>query len=172
MCAGNAATLALAWGWVELPLGHIQLSLVSFIYTIFAQALVMFYFIGVARLTENVRFRLTEKGADPGELFEGSPPQDLEPYLRKSYQFLLDARRAKRQTIPWTMLMLALGSIAFLLGGAHHTGLVSRSAHAGVAYGFAVAMVIGLFRQWHYLGRGNRLLRKLKGLFELPDGQM
>jgi len=65
-----------------------------------------------------------------------------------------------------------LGMIAFLLGGAHDTGLVSRPVHSGVVYGFIVAMGIGFFRQWYYLGRGHLLLRKLKTLFAIPDGQM
>ncbi len=68
--------------------------------------------------------------------------------------------------------MLVLGMIAFLLGGAHDTHLVSKSTHAGVVYGFLVAALIGFVRQWFYLGKMHHLLRKLKALFQIPDGQM
>ena len=130
----------------------------------------MFYFIGVSRLTENV-YRCLHENQQLDELFE-SPPLDIAPYKKKVYQFVLDSKRFKRQTIPWTMLMLVLGSIAFLLGGAHHTGMVDKTIHAGVVYGFLAAMLIGFFRQWHYLGKGHLLLRKLKGLFQIPEAQM
>ena len=70
------------------------------------------------------------------------------------------------------MLILLLGTLAFLLGGACDTGLVERSTHLGVVYGFMAAMAIGFFRQWHYLKVGHRLLRKVKALYQLPDGQM
>ena len=68
--------------------------------------------------------------------------------------------------------MLVLGMIAFLLGGAHDTNLVSKTTHSGVVYGFLAAMLIGFVRQWHYLKVGHISLRKIKTLFEIPDGQM
>ena len=172
MLLAIGGTTAIALGWIPdaSPLQHIQWALIAFIYTIFAQAFVMFYFIGVARLTENV-YRCLQGSDNLDELFD-TPPPDIAPYQKKVYQFVLDSRRFKRQTIPWTMLMLVLGSIAFLLGGAHHTGMAERSTHAGVVYGFLAAMVIGFFRQWYYLGKGHQLLRKLKTLFQIPEAQM
>ena len=169
MAAAIGGTTLVALGWIPTSstLQHIQLGLVSFIYTIFAQAFVMFYFIGVARLTENV-YRCLQDGGHLDELFD-SPPPDIAPYKKKVYQFVLESKRFKRQTIPWSMLMLILGSIAFLLGGAHHTGMAEKSTHAGTVYGFLAAMIIGFFRQWHYLGKGHLLLRKLKGLFQIPE---
>lgn len=170
MVFGIVLTAGVALGWWEVGFGHIQLAIVTFIYTIFAQAFVMFYFIGVARLMNNV-YAVLHNETNLGELFD-NPPEDLEPYKVKTKKFVQDSDRCKRQTIPWTMLMLVLGSIAFLLGGAHDTGLVSKVVHSGVVYGFMVAMFIGFFRQWHYLKVSHISLRKVKGLYEIPDGQM
>ncbi len=163
-------TAMIALKIVSLPLGHIQLSIPVFLYTIFAQAFVMFYFIGISRLTNNV-YQIISTGQNMEEIFE-NPPEDLTPYLEKTKKFVEDAERSKRQTIPWTMLMLILGMIAFFLGGAHDTGLVQKTTHSGVVLGFMIAMVIGFVRQWYYLGKSHTLLRKLKSLYEIPDGQM
>ena len=96
----------------------------------------------------------------------------MTPYLEKTKKFVEDADRCKRQTIPWSILMLVLGMVAFLLGGAHDTGLVQKTTHSGVVLGFFAATLIGFFRQWYYLGKAHLLLRKLKGPYEIPDGQM
>lgn len=170
MVFGILLTASLAFGWITLSMGHIQAAITSFIYTIFAQAFVMFYFIGVSRLVNNV-YEIVTSGTNLNELFD-NPPEDLEPYSKKVTQFVHEANMCKRQTIPWTMLMLILGMIAFLLGGAHDTNLVSKTTHSGVVYGFIAAMMIGFFRQWYYLGKSHILLRKLKGLFDIPDHSM
>jgi hypothetical protein len=130
----------------------------------------MFYFIGVSRLMNNI-YEILHTETNLNELFD-NPPSDITPYKKKVVKFAQDADRCKRQTIPWTMLMLIIGSIAFLLGGAHDTGLVSKTVHTGVVYGFLTAMLIGFFRQWYYLKVGHLSLRKVKTLFEIPDGQM
>lgn len=171
MVIGMVLTISTALGLVQLPLGHIQISIPAFIYTIFAQAFVMFYFIGVARLVENVYGILQSGGNNLKELFD-NPPDNLEPYITRVGRFHYEAQLGKRQTVPWSILMLVLGMFAFLLGGAHDTGLVSKNVHAGVVYGFTVAMLIGFVRQWFYLKKAHLLLRKIKGLFEIPDGQM
>ncbi|MCF8058266.1 MAG: hypothetical protein K9K67_03155 [Bacteriovoracaceae bacterium] len=170
MVTGICLTTGVALGWWSIGYSHIQLAIVSFIYTIFAQAFVMFYFIGVARLMNNV-YSVLQSETNLGELFD-DPPKDLEPYRKKTLKFAQDSERCKRQTIPWTMLMLILGSIAFLLGGAHDTNLVPKVVHSGVVYGFMAAMFIGFFRQWYYLKVTHVALRKVKTLFEIPDGQM
>jgi hypothetical protein len=170
MVSGICLTTGVALGWWSVGYSHIQLAIVSFIYTIFAQAFVMFYFIGVARLMNNV-YSVLQSESNLGELFD-DPPEDLEPYRKKALKFAQDSERWKRQTVPWTMLMLILGSIAFLLGGAHDTKLVSKVVHSGVVYGFMAAMFIGFFRQWYYLKLTHLALRKVKTLFEIPDGQM
>lgn len=170
MFVGLAWTIMLAFHLVNSKLSHIQVAIPAFIYTIFAQAFVMFYFIGISRLAKNVQLILhTKRGLE--EIFD-NPPADLAPYAEKVKQYVYQTDVFKRQTIPWTMLMLILGMIAFLLGGAHDTGLVSRPVHSGVVYGFLAAMIIGLVRQWHYLGKAHLLLRQLKALFSIPDGQM
>jgi len=170
MFMGIVLTMSVAFGFLDIGFGHIRLSIVAFLYTIFAQAFVMFYFIGVARLMTNV-YEILQTESNLSELFD-NPPEDIMPYKKKVFKFVQDSERCKRQTIPWTMLMLILGSIAFLLGGAHDTGLVSKTVHSGVVYGFFVAMVIGFFRQWYYLKVGHLSLRKVKTLFDIPDGQM
>jgi hypothetical protein len=159
-----------AKGLIHLSVGHIQLAIPVFLFMIFVQAFVMFYFIGVARLVENIHRLLSQK-KNLEELFE-QPPADLKPYLKKVKQFHYDSTVGKRQTIPWTMLMLTLGTMAFLLGGAHDTGMVSRTIHVGVVYGFFAATVIGFSRQWYFLGKGHKLLRELKKTFSLADQSM
>lgn len=163
-------TAMLAMNWVNYPMSHIQIAIPAFLYTIFAQAFVMFYFIGVSRLTNNV-YSIVSSGSNLNELFD-NPPSDLSPYIEKTKKMVEEADRSKRQTIPWTILMLILGMIAFLLGGAHDTGMVQKTTHSGVVLGFFVAMTIGFVRQWYYLGKSHLLLRKLKGLYQIPDGQM
>lgn len=170
MVLGILTTTSVALGWIAFGFGHIQLAIPSFMYVIFIQAFVMFYFIGVARLVENVWNALNSE-ANLNELFE-TAPQDLEPYKKKVARYIHESQLSKRQTIPWTMLMLVLGTIAFLLGGAHDTGLVSRVVHSGVAYGFIVAMLIGFVRQWYYLGKSHILLGEMKGLFGISRDAM
>lgn len=170
MVIAVAITCLQAFGVSVTPYGHIQLAIPTFLYTIFAQAFVMFYFVGVSRLVGNIYLILDQK-TNLKELFE-NPPEDLSPYLEKSKQFVRDTDKSKRQTIPWTMLILVLGMIAFLLGGAHDTGMVSMHVHSGVVYGFIMALAIGFVKQWQYLGKTHRLLRKVKTLFSLPDAQM
>lgn len=170
MIASILVTSLLAYKLITMNVSHIQLAIPAFIFTIFAQAFVMFYFIGVARLATNVYLIVNSK-TNLHELFD-NPPEDLTPYLTQTKKFVEDAELCKRQTIPWTILMLILGMIAFLLGGAHDTGLVSKTTHSGVVLGFFIAMSIGFYRQWHYLGKSHILLRKLKNLYEIPAGSM
>ncbi len=170
MLAGISLTAGVALGWISLSYGHIQLAIPTFMFTIFIQAFVMFYFIGVARLVENVWNALNSQG-NLNELFEAIP-DDLEPYKKKVARYVHESQLSKRQTIPWTMLMLILGTIAFLLGGAHDTGMVRKVVHSGVAYGFFVAMGIGFVRQWHYLGKSHKLLGEMKALFGISRDAM
>lgn len=170
MVAGITLTATVALGWFDVGYGHIQLAIPTFLYVIFIQAFVMFYFIGVSRLVENVWNALNSE-ANLTELFD-APPADLEPYKKKVARYVHESTLSKRQTIPWTMMMLVLGTIAFLLGGAHDTGLVQKVVHSGVAYGFAVAMIIGFVRQWFYLGKSHHLLGEMKGLFGISRDAM
>jgi ABC-type multidrug transport system fused ATPase/permease subunit len=170
MVAGIFLTAATALGWVNLGQSHIQTAIPSFIFLIFIQAFVMFYFIGVARLVENVWNALNTE-ANLHELFD-TPPNDLDPYKKRVARFMHESNLSKRQTIPWTILMLVLGSIGFLLGGAHDTGLVRKVVHSGVIYGFMAAMLIGFVRQWIYLGKSHKLLRDLKSLFGMSNNAM
>lgn len=170
MVTGIVLTTTVALGWVDLEYGHIQLAIPTFMYVIFIQAFVMFYFIGVARLVENVWNALNSE-ANLYELFD-EPPADLEPYKKKVARYVHESQLSKRQTIPWTMMMLILGTIAFLLGGAHDTGLVVKIVHSGVAYGFLAAMLIGFVRQWYYLGKSHVLLGEMKALFGMSRDAM
>ncbi len=170
MLFGIALTSLSALGKIELSMNHIQIAIPSFIYVIFIQAFVMFYFIGVSRLITNIWNVLHSEG-NLAELFDEAP-KDLEPYIKKVRKYVFDSTLAKRQTIPWTMLMLVLGTLGFLLGGAHDTGMVRKIIHSGVIYGFITAMIIGFFKQWMYLGRSHRLLREVKTLFSISNDAM
>jgi hypothetical protein len=170
MLLGIGITTLTALGKLELSLSHIQIAIPAFIYLIFAQAFVMFYFIGVSRLITNIWNVLHSEG-NLAELFD-EPPKDLGPYVKKVRKYVFDSTLAKRQTIPWTMMMLVLGTIGFLLGGAHDTGMVRKIIHSGVIYGFIAAMLIGFFKQWSYLGKTHRLLREVKILFSMSDNSM
>ena len=169
MVLGMGLTVATALDFVKLPWNHISLSIAAFLHTVFAQAFVIFYFIGVHRLLVKITTLL--HSGNRSELF-ASPPPSIAPYIKKTDKLRQDAHLCKRQTLPWGFLMLALGSLAFLLGGAHDTGLVARTTHAGVAYGFTTAMLIGFFRQWRYLKKAHLILRKIKKLYQIPDAQM
>ena len=120
-----------------------------FYFAIFVQAFTMFIFIGVGRFTKNI-YEIISIAKDSMRLFE-EIPENFKKYEDKVKKFFFDSETFKRQTIPWTMLMLTLGTIAFLLGGAHDTCLVEMHVHSGVAYGFAGASLIGFVRQWVYL---------------------
>ena len=170
MFLGISFTIIVALGWINTGLGHIQLAISAFMYLIFIQAFVMFYFIGVARLVENV-WNVLNSTENLKELFD-EIPSDLEPYKKKVARYVHESQLSKRQTIPWTILMLVLGTIAFLLGGAHDTGLVSKVVHSGVAYGFMSSMLIGFVRQWFYLGKSHQLLGELKSLFGISRDAM
>lgn len=170
MAVGVLFTTSVALSLVQVGMGHIQLAIPAFMYVIFIQAFVMFYFIGVSRLVENVWNALNSEG-NLQELFD-TLPTDLDPYKKKVARYVHESQLSKRQTIPWTMLMLVLGTLAFLLGGAHDTGLVSKVVHSGVAYGFIASMVIGVVRQWFYLGKSHLLLREMKTLFGMSSDAM
>lgn len=163
-------TISLAFNLIDFEFSHIQIAIPTFIYVIFAQAFVMFYFIGVSRLTENV-YNVLHSKDNLDELFDEAPA-DLEPYKAKVIRYVKQSTLSKRKTIPWTMLMLALGTIGFLLGGAHDTGVVSKIIHSGVIYGFTAALLIGFFRQWFHLGKTHKLLREMKALFSMSDNMM
>lgn len=171
MITGLALVILSALGKINvLELDHLRLAMPFFIYVIFAQAFVMFYFIGVSRLTMNI-WNILNTGENIHELFE-SAPDDLTPYIKKTRKFAQDSNTFKRQTIPWTMLILALGTFAFLAGGAHDTGLVEKHIHSGLVYGFAAAVVIGFVRQWYFLGKAHLHLRKIKALYMISDQAM
>ncbi len=163
-------TAATAMGLIDIGYSHIRLAIPTFLFTIFIQAFVMFYFIGVSRLVDNV-FQILTSGKNLDELFDVAPAE-LEPYMKKVKRFHYQTTVSKRQTIPWTILMLTIGSIGFLLGGAHDTGMVRKIVHVGVIYGFMTTMLIGFVRQWFFLGQSHKLLREIKALFSISDHAM
>ena len=171
MITGLLIVILSALGKIHFfELDHLRLAMPFFIYVIFAQAFVMFYFIGVSRLTLNIWNILNTK-ENLNDLFD-TPPADLNPYIKKTKKFAQDSNTFKRQTIPWTMLILCLGTFAFLAGGAHDTGLVEKHIHSGLVYGFSAAVLIGFFRQWIFLGRAHHHLRKIKALYMISDQSM
>jgi hypothetical protein len=170
MAAAILLTASTALGFIEIPLNHIQIAIPTMIYTIFAEAFIMFYFIGVDRLITNI-FEILRTNTNLTELFDDAP-EDLGPYLKKVERYYYRSTLAKRQTIPWTGLMLVLGILGFLLGAAHDTHMVPKIVHSGVIYGFIMAMTIGFVKQWQYLGKNHKLLREVKALFSISDNSM
>ena len=171
MITGLLLVILSALGKVDIyQLGHLRLAIPFFIYVIFAQAFVMFYFIGVSRLTMNI-WNILNTQENLGDLFD-TPPNDLSPYIEKTRKFAHDSNTFKRQTIPWTMLILCLGTLAFLAGGAHDTGLIDKHIHSGLVYGFTAAVMIGFVRQWYFLGKAHLHLRKIKALYMISDQSM
>lgn len=167
---GITTTILLAKKIIFMRFGHIQFAIPVFIFTIFSQAFCMFYFIGVSRFVKNI-FDILKNGKELDSLFD-DPPADLSPYTKKIEQFNTQAENYKRQTIPWIILTLVLGMLAFLLGGAHDTGMVAKYIHSGVVYGFFASLLIGAYWQWVNLGKTNSLLRNVKTLFSISDKQM
>ena len=169
MVAGVVWTTGTALGFFSTTLMHIPLAIATFLVTLLTEALVMFYTIGVHRMMVNI----DEALKSPATIASlDIPSKDLRPYLKKTEKFVRDAKLCKRRCIPWAMLMITLGSLAFLLGAAHDTGLVARTTHSGVSYGFLMAMILGSIHQWRFLVLGHKLLRKAKALFDLPDEEM
>lgn len=167
---GFIITIGSAYGWIDVGFQHIALSIPLMLFLIFVQAFIMFYFIGVNKLIENVMGVLYSK-TNLKELFD-EIPSDLTPFLKKVNQLHYTTTLCKRQTVPWTALILVLGIAAFLLGGAYHTGQVSKNVHVGVVLGFVMAFIIGFYKEWKYLGKAHRLLRDLKKTFDLADHRM
>ncbi len=170
MVLSLALIIVSAHGWIVLDLGHIELSIPIFVMIIFIQSFTMFYFIGVEKMTSNI-VNILQTETNLEQLFD-RPPTDLRPYVKQVLRMYFEAKLCKRQVIPWVGLTLVLGIMAFLLGGAHDTGLVEKTVHSGVVYGFFAALFLGFFRQWHYLGKAHRLLYKLKALFEISHRRM
>lgn len=167
---GIFVTALKGFNLINISLNHIQLALFSFTFLIFAEAFVMFYFIGVSRFVNNIAGILgTETNLD--ELFD-QPPQDLTPYSKETAQHQIQTTLYKRKVIAWTMLTIILGMLAFFLGAAFDTGHVDRTIHSGVVYGFAVALLISSFHQWKFLKKNHLILRKIKALFSIPDHTM
>lgn len=163
--------VAVAYGKMPSEFGHIGLSIPFIMFLIFSQAFIMFYFIGISRLVENVLNVLNSK-QQLETLFDEPFPKDLTPYRKDVNRLHYQTSLCKRQTIPWTALILILGIVAFLFGGAFHTGQVSRMVHVGLILGFAIAFSFGFYKQWTYLGRANKYLRELKNLFNLSHDTM
>lgn len=160
-------------GYIQIAYPHILLAIPAYLATLFIQAFVMFFFIGVHKLTTNV-FNTVQSGKpeDLHQIFEGPLPSDFGEYLKKTKQLWYQSQQIKRQTVPWAILIIVLGMITFLIGGAYDTGVVSKPIHSGLAYSFTITLFIGVYYQWVCLGKAHKLLRKLKTLYQIPDHQM
>jgi hypothetical protein len=143
--------------------GHIPFAIIVFIFTIFTQAFVMFYFIGVARFLDNLHNEIN--ASENPETVKSTWIKALERYRHNS-------TINKRKVIPWTMLTLVLGMIAFFMGGAHDSGITDKYIHVGTVYGFLVSLLLSAFFQWNYLGKNHEILRIIKTGFEIEDHQM
>ncbi|MDA8792695.1 hypothetical protein N9N67_05585 [Bacteriovoracaceae bacterium] len=163
-------TILAALGYVNLEFNHVQLALPTIILTIFIQAFIMFYFIGVSRLTQKVQHSFHEEIQDQEN--QEIPDDDKTFYEKKLIHFVHVSTVSKRQVIPWVMIILTLGIIGLFLGAAHDTGMVAKTTHSGVVLGFFAALIIGFVKQWIYLKKAHLLLREIKSLFSIPDQSM
>ena len=101
MLLGILVTTLLGKNLIDLPYGHIQIAIPAFLFALFTQAFVMFYFIGTARMVDNIVAILHhEKNLE--ELFDEAP-NDLAPYQKKMTQYQHKTKMGKSQIIPWTM---------------------------------------------------------------------
>ena len=71
---------------LPIDYSHISLAIPAFLCLIFIQAFVMFYFIGVSRLANNIHNTL-EREHELEKLFD-EVPSDLKAYKKKSEQFV------------------------------------------------------------------------------------
>jgi hypothetical protein len=173
LCVITSAMIILfasAKGWIEVPFGHIKLSIPVFLVVMFTQTFVMFFFIGISRMVQNIHNILHGK-TDLDQLFD-NPPEDLTPYMKKITRFRYKADTFKRKIVPWVILSIVLGTFTFLMGGAYDTGAVSRNTHLGLSYGFIFTLTMGIISEWRYLKQAHILLRQVKSTFELEDHAM
>ena len=63
MLIGILVTTLLGKHLIEIPYGHIQIAIPAFLLAIFVQAFVMFYFIGTARMVDNIVMILHRKAS-------------------------------------------------------------------------------------------------------------
>jgi ABC-type multidrug transport system fused ATPase/permease subunit len=112
MVLGIALTIFIGLGWVALPWGHIQIAIASFLFLIFIQAFVMFYFIGVSRLVDNVWMALNSTD-NLHELFD-TPPTDLEPYKKKVARYVHESTLGESQLSLEQASALSKESFVFL----------------------------------------------------------
>lgn len=164
-------TILLAKHLINIDYSHIKLAIPGYLFVIMVQALVMFYFIGVSKMISETSELMEQEGEKAKELFE-TPPEDIIPYRNKVSQFSYQTTLYKRKTIPWTMLIIILGMLAFLMGGAYDTGMVKKETHEGLAYGFLLALILGTTHQWFLLGKAHKILREFKAMFSMSNSQM
>lgn len=164
---GIITTMLIALKFIEFDMNHITLALPTFLLTIFSQSLVMFYFIGIKKFVNNIHLIINDN-KNPSDIFENEQPLEvIEKYRKTTIHFLKSADLSKRKVIPWTILIIILGMLAFFLGAAHDNNMVSRHIHSGVVYGFIVAMTIGFYKEWKHLGMNRILLVKVRATFKL-----
>jgi hypothetical protein len=168
---GLLTTIGAAYHLFSFSISHISLAIVLMLFLLFIQAFIMFYFIGVNRLVENIQVTLNTQH-DIKELFPDKVPDDLTYYIKSLNRIGYATQLNKRKTVPWAALIMVLFIIGFLLGGSHDTGGVSKDVHVGVILGFCAAFAIGFFKQWIYLGKAHKQLRELKDIFNLSDHAM
>ncbi len=164
---GIIVTALMALKFIDFNMNHISLSIPVFLLTILSQSLVMFYFIGIKKFINNIHSIIMDN-KNPSNIFENDQPLEvIEKYRKTTTHFLQSADISKRKVIPWTILIIILGMLAFFLGAAHDNNIVSRHIHSGVVYGFIVALAIGFFQEWKHLGINRILVLKVRATFKL-----
>ena len=88
MLIGLVIVLRSAHGSLVIDgMDHLRLAIPYFIFTIFTQAFIMFYFIGVSKFTLNI-WNILNSREKLEDLFD-DPPSDLSPYMGKTKKFVL-----------------------------------------------------------------------------------
>lgn len=125
--------VAVAYGKMPSEFGHIALSIPFIMFLIFSQAFIMFYFIGIHRLVENVLNVLNSK-QQLDTLFDAPFPEDLTPYRKDVNRLHYQTNLCKRQTIPWTELMLDSWNHSFFIWWSFSYGTSQSMVHLGLLW--------------------------------------
>jgi hypothetical protein len=116
---------------------HILLAIPTVLLSLFAQSMVIFYFIGTGKLVKD-------------EI--ASYPEGERTAILKTL------RRFKSQTSPAAMLALLSAIVVFVLGGAVHTSALPRWTHLVAAVAAVAAHTWALLAEWRVFAENNRLM--------------
>jgi hypothetical protein len=116
---------------------HILLAIPTVLLSLFAQSMVIFYFIGTGKLVKDevASYPPAERNAILGTL-----------------------RRFKSRTSPAATLALLSTIAVFVVGGAVHTRALPAWTHLAASIAAVAAHVWALLAEWRVFGENNRLM--------------